>query len=77
MVPFFGCAASVAVWAFSSFGEWGYSRVAVCRLLTVAAPLAAEHRLSGMRTSVVVAHGLRSCGSETLEHRLNVCDAGA
>ena len=29
------------------------------------------------RTSVVVAHGLSSCGSQALEHRLNSCGAWA
>ena len=33
----------------------------------------AEHRLSGARASVVVARELSSCGSLTLEHRLNSC----
>ena len=31
----------------------------------------AEHRLQGMRASVVAARGLSSCGSQTREHRLN------
>ena len=31
--------------AFSSCGEWGLFFVVVCRLLTVVASLAAEHRL--------------------------------
>ena len=36
-----------------------------------------EHRLQGMRASVVAARGLSSCGSQTLEHRLNSCGPGA
>ena len=35
--------------------------------------LAAEHRLERAQPSVLVAHGLRSCGSQALEHRLNSC----
>ena len=33
----------------------GYVVVAMCRLLTVVVPLAVEHRLQGVRASVVVA----------------------
>ena len=33
------------VWAFSSCGEWGYSRVVVLGLLIGVASLAVEHRL--------------------------------
>ena len=45
--------------------SWGYSLV-VCRLLLALSSLVAEHRLQGMRVSVVVAHGLSSCGSWAL-----------
>ena len=31
----------------------------------------------GMRASVVVAHGLSSCGSQALDHRLSSCGAQA
>ena len=48
------------------------SLVEVCGLLIVVASLAAEHRLSGGRPSVVGAHGLSTCGSQALEHRLIV-----
>ena len=34
-------------------------------------------RALGMWVSVVVAHGLSSCGSRTLEHRLSSCGARA
>ena len=37
--------------------------------------LAAEHRLERAQRSVVVAHGLRSRGSQALEHRLSTCGA--
>ena len=51
----------------------GYSLVVVCRCLTVAAPLVAEHRLRGAWASVVVARGLSICGSQSLDPRLNSC----
>ena len=34
-------------------------------------------RALGTRASVVVAHGLSSCGSQALEHRLSSCGARA
>ena len=34
-------------------------------------------RAPGMRASVVLAHGLSSCGSQALEHRLSSCGAQA
>ena len=43
----------------------GCSLVAVCRLLIAVAPLVMEHGLSGVRASVIVAHGLscpEACG---------------
>ena len=43
------------VWAFSSCGKWGPLLIAVCRPLTIAASLVAEHRLQTRRLS--------SCGS--------------
>ena len=43
-----------------------YSLVAVCRLLVAVTSLAAEHGLCGPRASVVVGHGLSSCGSSQL-----------
>ena len=52
----------------------GYSLVTVRELIAVAS-LVAEHRLLGARASVLVTHGLSSCGSWTLEHRLNICVA--
>ena len=50
----------------------GYCAVAVCGLL-----IAAEHRLEGMQVSAVAAHGLNSCGSQALEHRLSSSGAQA
>ena len=50
----------------SSCGVWA---------LVVVASLVAERGLSGARASVAVAHGLRSFGSQVLEHRLNSCGA--
>ena len=43
----------------------------VLRLLTNVTSLVAEHKLSGMRTSLVETRGLSSCGSQTLENRLS------
>ena len=54
----------------------GYSPVAVHGLLIAMASLVVEHRLYGSQASVAEAHGLRSCGSWALEHRLN-CGAQA
>ena len=49
----------------------GYSLVTVPRLLIAMVSLVSEHGRQGVPTSVVVAHGLSSCGSQALEHRLN------
>ena len=54
-----------------------YSPAAVCDLLIALASLVAEHGLKGMWASVIVAHGLSSCGSQALERRLSSCGAGA
>ena len=37
------------------------------------ASLLMGHRLYGTRTSVVTTHGLSSCGSQALEHRICNC----
>ena len=54
--------------AFSSCGEQG--------LLFVVFSCCGAQAL-GVRASVVVAHGLSSCGSRALEHRLSSCDIRA
>ena len=41
----------------------GYSLIPVCGLLRMVASLAVELRFEGAQASVVVAHGLSSCGS--------------
>ena len=46
----------------------GYSLVVVCKLLIAVASLAGEHRLWGVRASVVAAPGLQSAGSTAVEH---------
>ena len=51
----------------------GHSLVAMCRLLIVVAALVAEHGLQGARASGALAHGLKSCSSRAVEHRLNSC----
>ena len=58
--------------AFSSCGEWGLLLVAVCGLLTAVASRCGARAL-GMRASVVVAHGLSSCGWRALELRPSGC----
>ena len=55
---------------FSSCGEWGLLFVAVRRLLVAVASRCRVWAL-GVRASVVVAHGLISCGSWALKHRLS------
>ena len=57
----------VTVWAFSSCGERGLLFVAVRRLLIAVASLRCGAWALGVRASVVVAHGLSSCGSRALE----------
>ena len=52
----------------------GFSLVVVHGLLIVVASLVVEH---GVCASVVVAHGLSSCGSQALERRLSSCGAWA
>ena len=63
--------------AFSSCHERGPLFVVVRGLLIAVASLVAEHGLLGTQTSVVVAHGLSSCGSRALEHRLSSCGTRA
>ena len=45
---------------------WGLSSCCVWLLLIVVVSHAAEHGLQGMQTSVVIAHGLGSCGPQAL-----------
>jgi len=49
----------------------GPTLAAVCGLLPVAASSVAEHGLQSTWASVTVTHGLGSCGSWALEHRLS------
>ena len=73
----FGCAgSSLLCQLFSNCGQWGHS-VAKNRLLIAVASLVAELGLAGLRASVVVAHGLSSCSSQTLEHSFNSYGAWA
>ena len=64
-------------WAFSSCSEQGLLFIAMHRLLIAVASLVAEHGALGAQASVVVAHGLSSCGSRALERRLSSCGARA
>ena len=63
--------------AFSSCVERGLLFIAVHRPPIAVASLVAEHRLLGMRASVVVAHRLSSCGLRALERRLSSCGTRA
>ena len=62
--------------AFSSCNEQGLL-FAVRGLLIVVASLCCGAQALGTRASVVVACGLRSCGSRALERRLSSCGAQA
>ena len=55
----------------------GYSPVAMHQLLIAVASLVQEHWIQSVWASVAEAHGLSSCSSQALEHRLNSCDARA
>ena len=55
----------------------GCCLVAVCGFLIVVASPVAEHGLWGFWGSVVGAHGLSTCSSLALEHRLHSCGAWA
>ena len=63
--------------AFSMCGEWGLLFVAVCGFLIAVASFCRGAWALGARASVVVVHGLSSCGSRALEHRLSSCGAWA
>ena len=63
--------------AFSSCSKWGLLFVAVCGLLIAMASLCCGARALGAQASVVVAHGLSSCGSWALERRLSSCGTRA
>ena len=62
--------------AFSSCGEQGLLFIAVRGLLIMVVSRCGTRAL-GARASVVVAHGLSSCGSQAVEHRLSSCGAWA
>ena len=59
------------VQAFSSCGEWRLLFVVVRGLLIVVASLCCRAQALGVQASGVVAHGLRSCGSQALECMLS------
>ena len=70
---YFGHAGSHCSSGFSLVVASGDYCLAVCARLTVVAPLIVRHGLQGAWASVVALRGLSSCGSQTLEHRLNSC----
>ena len=57
--------------------ERGLLFVVMCGLLIAVASLCCGAWVLGARASVVVAHGLRSCGLRALERRLSSCGARA
>ena len=63
--------------AFSSCGAWGLLFVEVHGLLIEVASLCCGAQALGAQASAVVACGLSSCGSRTLERRLSSCGARA
>ena len=63
--------------AFSSCDEQGLLFVAVRGLLIAGGFSCCRARALGTRASVVVAHGLSSCGSRALERGLSSCGARA
>ena len=68
----------IAAQAFTLVAEReGYSLVVVLWLLIAAASLVAEHRLQAAQASVVKTHGLNSCSSQALEHRVSSWGARA
>ena len=67
----------VAVQAFLQLWRVRATLGAVHWLLIVAASLVAKCRLLSTRASVVVTHGLSSCGSWALGYKLSSCDAYA
>ena len=70
----FSCAESLLLCRlFSTCGELGL--LSSCNVLIEVASFVAEHRLQGVQASVT--HGLSSCGSQALAHRLNSCGARA
>ena len=78
LIFIFGSVSFFLLWvAFLQLQRAGATLVSLRGLLVAAASLVAEHRLQGVQASVVVAHGLGSCGSRALEHRLNNCGAPA
>ena len=64
-------------WAFSSCGELGLLCVAVHGASRCSGFSRCGAQALGVRTSVVVARGLSSCGLWTLERRLSSCGARA
>ena len=69
---FWLCWVFLAAWVFSLVGANGvYSLAAVLGLWLLFWGV----QTSAAWVSVVVAHGLSSCGSQALEHRLNSCGA--
>ena len=69
------CWVLAAAQVCSGFGEWGArSGCGACLLIEVAS-LVMERGPQGPQASVVAERGLRSCGPQAVEHRLDGCGA--
>ena len=64
-------------WAFSSCGEQGLLFTVVLIGLLIAVASCCRAQALGTWASVIVAHGLSSCGSRALERRPSSCGAQA
>ena len=58
-----------------SYGEWRLLQLQCTGFSLLWLLLFAEHGLQSTQASVVAGHGLSSCSSEALEHRLSSCGA--
>ena len=77
LIYFWLCWVSIAVRRLSLVAvSRGYSSLR-CPSFSLRWILLLRTQALGARASVVVAHGLSSCGSRALEHRLSSCSAQA
>ena len=71
-----GCAGSLLLHRFALVAVSGaHSLVVVPGLLVAAASLVMKRGSQGPQASVVAECGLRSCGPQAVEHRLDGCGA--
>ena len=73
-----GCAGSLLLHRFALVAMSGaHSLVVVPGLLVAAASLLMERGPQGPQASVVAQRGIRSCGPQAVEHRLDGCGSQA